>query len=165
MPTVKFRGSDLKLAGSLPIVGANAPALELVAPDLSAVTLEDFHDRRVVIATVHSVDAPEGAQAVRNLHRALDAKEDVALVVVSADSPYALKRFQAFESLDGPALLSCLGWDFGTRWGVQIADAPLRGHLARAWFVVDSEGAIRLASVLPDLLQEEPLDPLLAALA
>lgn len=165
MANVNFRGTDLKLAGTLPTAGANAPSLELTAPDLSAVTLDDFHDRRVVIATVHSVDAPEGAQAVRNLHRALDGKDDVALVVVSADSPYVLKRFQAFEGLDGPALLSCLGSDFGTRWGVQIAEAPLRGHLARAWFVVDSEGAVRLASVLPDLLQEAPLDPLLAALA
>ncbi len=164
MTTVNFRGSDLKLAGSLPNVGANAPAFELSAPDLSAVTLDDFHDRRVVIATVHSVDAPEGAQAVRNLHRALDGKDDVGLVIVSADSPYALARFQAFEALDGPALLSALGTDFGARWGVQIADTPLRGHLARAWFVVDSEGAIRLATVLPELQQEAPLDPLLAAL-
>ena len=164
MPTVKFRGQDLQLAGSLPGVGANAPPWELVAPDLSAVTLEDFHDRRVVIATVHSVDAPEGAQAIRNLQRALDPKDDVALVVVSADSPYTLRRFQAFEALEDPALLSCLGSDFGTRWGVQIADAPLRGHLCRAWLVVDSEGAIRLATVLPELTQEEPLDPLLAAL-
>ncbi len=165
MPTVKFRGSDLKLAGTVPNVGANAPALELCAPDLSAVTLEDFHDRRVVIATVHSVDAPEGAQAVRNLRRALEGNDDVALVVVSADSPYALARYAAFEALDGPALLSCLGSDFGTRWGVQIAEAPLRGHLARAWFVLDSEGAVRLATVLPELTQEAPLDPLLAALA
>lgn len=164
MATTRFRGSSLKLAGALPSVGAQAPAMELAAPDLSAVGLDDFDGRRVVVATVHSVDAPEGAQAVRNLHRALHQSNEVALVVVSADTPYALGRFRDFEAMDGLALLSCVGTGFGSAWGVSIEDAPLRGHLARAWFVLDDEGTVRLASVLPDLAADEPLDPLLAAL-
>lgn len=164
MPTVKFRGASLKLSGTLPTLGGPAPAMELVAPDLSEVTLADFDGRRVVVATVHSVDSPEGAQAVRNLHRALHESNDVALVVVSADSPFALRRFQDFEALEGLATLSCLGTGFGAGWGVQIDDPPLRGHLCRAWFVIDEEGAIRLATVLPDLMADEPLDPLLQAL-
>lgn len=164
MPTVNFRGKPLKLSGTLPTIGSTAPPMDLLAPDLTEVGLEDFHDRRVVLATVPSVDAPEDAQAVRNLHRALHHNDEVALVVVSTDSPYTLRRFQAFESLEGAALLSCLGTAFGTAWGVRVDEAPLRGHLCRAWFVLDSEGAVRLASILPDLTAEEPLDPLLAAL-
>ena len=163
MATVKFRGATLTLTGTPPKVGAAAPALALVAPDLSDVTQADFDGRRVVLATVHSVDAPEGAQAVRNLHRALHQSNDVALVVVSADSPYALRRFRDFEALEGVALLSCLGTDFGAAWGVRIDEAPLRGHLARAWFVLDDEGAVRLATILPDLAADEPMDALLAA--
>lgn len=164
MPTTQFRGSTLKLTGTLPSVGARAPAMDLVAPDLSAVGLDDFDGRRVVVATVHSVDAPEGAQAVRNLHRALHESNEVALAVVSADTPFALRRFRDFESLEGVALLSCLGTDFGKAWGVQLDEAPLRGLLARAWFVLDDEGMVRLASVQPELAAEEALDPLLAAL-
>lgn len=164
MPTVQFRGAALSLSGSLPTVGAQAPGLQLLAPDLSEVALEDFDGRRFVLATVPSVDLPEAAQAVRNLHRALHESNDVAVAVVSGDSPFTLRRFQAFEGLEGVALLSCLGSDFGARWGVQIADVPLRGALCRATFVVDAEGAVRSATVLPDLLVEEPLDPLLAAL-
>jgi len=164
MATTRFRGNSLKLAGALPSAGAPAPGMDLVAPDLSAVGLGDFDGRRVVVATVHSVDAPEGAQAVRNLHRALHQSNEVALVVVSADTPYALGRFRDFEAMEGLALLSCVGTAFGSAWGVAIEDAPLRGLLARAWFVLDDEGVVRLASVLPDLAADEPLDPLLAAL-
>lgn len=138
--------------------------MDLVAPDLTEVALEDFDGRRIVVATVHSVDAPEGAQAVRNLHRALHERSDVALVVVTADSPFTLRRFQAFEGLEGAAVLSSLGTQFGARWGVLIDELPLRGHLCRAWFVVDKEGAVRFATVLADVGAEEPLDPLLSAL-
>lgn len=138
--------------------------MDLVAPDLTEVALEDFDGRRIVVATVHSVDAPEGAQAIRNLHRALHESSDVALVVVSADSPFTLRRFQAFEGLEGAAVLSSLGTQFGARWGVLVDELPLRGHLARAWFVVDQEGAVRFATVLPDVGVDEPLDRLLSAL-
>ena len=138
--------------------------MDLIAPDLTEVALEDFDGRRIVVATVHSVDAPEGAQAVRNLHRALHERSDVALVVVTADSPFTLRRFQAFEGLEGAAVLSSLGTQFGARWGVLIDELPLRGHLCRAWFVVDKEGAVRLATVLPDVGADAPLDALLSAL-
>lgn len=164
MATVQFRGATLKLTGELPTVGNEAPPMELVAPDLTEVALEDFDGRRIVVATVHSIDAPEGAQAVRNLHRALHERTDVALVVVTADSPFTLRRFQAFEGVEGAALLSSIGSTFGARWGVLVDEAPLRGHLARAWFVLDVEGAVRFAALLPDVAGEEPLDPLLAAL-
>lgn len=163
MATVLFRGAELALSGSLPTIGGEAPPMDVVTPDLKAVGLEDFDGRRFVLATVHSVDAPEGAQAVRNLHRALHERTDVALVVISADSPFTLRRFLNFESLEGVALLSSLGTTFGTKWGVQIEGPLLRGHLARAWFVVDDEGAVRHANLIPDVAADTSIDVLMQA--
>ena len=166
MSQVTLKGNPVRVDGSLPQVGSQAPAFSLVAGDLSDKTLADFAGQRKVLNIFPSVDTPTCATSVRTFNAEASKLANTVVLCISADLPFAQKRFCAAEGLDNVINLSTLrGREFLDNYGVAIAEGPLRGLAARAVVVLDEHDKVLHAELVGEIGNEPNYDAALAALA
>lgn len=164
MASVTFKGQPVALAGSFPRVGTEAPAFRLTGGDLSDVGLAAFGDRVKILSIVPSLDTSVCAVSSKRFNEAIGALPGVALVVVSADLPFAQKRFCDSEKLAHITHLSTFrSTDFARDYGVLLAEGPLTGLTARAVLVLDRANTVVHAQLVPEIAQEPDYDAALAA--
>jgi thiol peroxidase len=156
MSTVTLHGNPVRVDGSFPAVGAPAPAFSLVAGDLSDVSLSRFAGKRKVLNIFPSVDTPTCAASVRHFNEAAGKLDNTVVLCISADLPFAQKRFCGAEGLDQVVNLSMMrGRSFLNDYGVAIADGPLAGLAARAVVVLDEHDKV-LHTELVGEIGDEP---------
>ena len=100
MATVTFKGSEVKTNGSLPAVGTTAPDFKLVGAGLNEISIADFKGKRVVLNIFPSIDTGVCATSVRNFNKLAAATDNVVVICVSKDLPFAASRFCGAEGLD-----------------------------------------------------------------
>ena len=165
MAQVTLKGNPFQTVGNLPAAGSAAPDFRLVKNDLSEVGLADLKGQRVVLNVFPSVDTPTCATSVRTFNaRAAEAPNTVVLCV-SADLPFATKRFCAAEGLESVHPASVFrSPEFGQAYGLTLAEGPLKGLLARAVVVIDEQGVVRHTQLVPEIADEPDYNGALAAL-
>ncbi|WP_243323380.1 MULTISPECIES: thiol peroxidase [Geothrix] len=165
MAKVTLKGNPFNTAGDLPKVGSAAPAFTLVRTDLSEVSNKDLAGQRVVLNIFPSLDTPTCAASVRKFNARANEKPDTTILCVSADLPFAQKRFCGAEGLDNVVPASVFrAPDFGKAYGVTLTDGPMKGLLARAVVVVDGAGKVIHTELVPEIAQEPDYNAALAVL-
>jgi thiol peroxidase len=165
MAKVTLKGNPLNTAGDLPKVGSAAPAFTLVRTDLSEVSAKDLAGQRVVLNIFPSLDTPTCAASVRKFNARANEKPNTTILCVSADLPFAQKRFCGAEGLDSVVPASVFRTpDFGKAYGVTLVDGPMKGLLARAVVVVDGAGKVVHTELVPEIAQEPDYNAALAVL-
>ena len=89
--------------------------------------------------------------------------EGVVVLNVSADLPFAQKRFCGAEGVENAVTLSTFRSSFADDYGVRITDGPLTGLCARAVVVVNPAGEVIHSELVPEIAQEPDYDAALAA--
>lgn len=165
MSTVTLGGNPIEIAGSLPQKGQRAPAFTLVAADLADVPLAKYAGQRKILNIFPSIDTPTCAMSVRRFNQSASAKPNAVVLCISADLPFAQKRFCGAEGLDKVVTLSTLrGREFLEAYGVAIRTGPLAGLAARAVVVLDENDVVLHSQMVPEIKQEPDYDAALAAL-
>lgn len=164
MAHITRRGTPTTTAGELPAVGSKAPGFTLTAADLEDVTQEHWAGRRLVLNIFPSVDTHTCAMSVRTFNALASTLENTTVLCVSNDLPYAQTRFCGAEGLSNVATASAFRSDFGDVYGVRILDGGLRGLLARAVVVIDTDGTVIHTELVDDIGHEPNYDAALAAL-
>jgi thiol peroxidase len=165
MATITLRGNAIHTAGDLPAVGAAAPDFRLVDGDLKDVTLETFKGKKKVLNVVPSLDTPVCATSTKKFNEKAAGMSNTVVLVVSADLPFAQKRFCATEGLKNVVPLSLMRTPaFAKDYGVLITDGPLAGVTARAVLVLDENNRVRHAQLVKEIAEEPDYDAALAAL-
>ncbi|MCO6441687.1 MAG: thiol peroxidase [Nitrococcus mobilis] len=165
MATVTFKGNPIRLSGELPAVGSKAPDFRLTAGDLTEVSLADLRGRKQILNIVPSLDTPTCAASARQFNQRASAYPDTAVWAISADLPFAQKRFCEVEGIRHVRPLSMMrDKQFARDYGVLIEDGPLAGLTARAVVVLDAEGAVLYTQLVPELADEPDYEAVLAAL-
>jgi thiol peroxidase len=159
---VKFKGAPLTLIGSLPSVGQKTPDFEAIANDLSPFKLSELKGKVLVICSVPSLDTSVCDTEVRKFNeRATSLGDDVAVLAISMDLPFAQKRWCGAAGVENVQTLSDhKQGSFGSSYGVLIKELRL---LARAVFVVDKMGVIRYIQVVDELTKEPDYEAALKA--
>jgi len=164
MSKITLKGNPVNTVGELPAVGTAAPDFRLVKTDLSEVTLADFAGKTLVLNIFPSIDTAVCAASVRHFNAALDRLNNVTVLCISADLPFAHARFCGAEGLEKVLSVSDVrDKGFGDRYGVKIADSVLAGLLSRAVVVVDGKGKVTYSQQVPEIAQEPDYDAALAA--
>jgi thiol peroxidase len=165
MAQITLKGNPIHTSGDLPKSGAAAPAYTLVRTDLSEISSKDLAGQRVVLNIFPSMDTPTCAASVRKFNARANEKPNTTILCVSADLPFAQKRFCAAEGLDNVVPASTFrNADFGKAFGVALVDGPLKGLLARAVVVVDASGKVIHTELVPEIAQEPDYNAALAVL-
>lgn len=80
-----------------------------------------------------------------------------------ADLPFAAARFCSAEGIDAVTPASVFRSDFGTDYGVELAEGPMAGLLARAVVVIDAEGRVVHTELVDEITAEPDYEAALAA--
>lgn len=164
MAQITLGGNPVNTVGDLPRVGAAAPSFTLTGPDLGDVTDASFEGRSVVLNIFPSIDTPTCATSVRTFNQRAAGHDDVTVLCVSNDLPFALGRFCGAEGIDDVEVASAFRSTFGADFGVTIADGPMAGLLGRAVVVVGADGKVSYTELVAEIGDEPDYDAALDAL-
>ena len=164
MAQITLRGNPINTVGDLPTIGAPAPAFTLTGGTLGDVTAGDFAGKSLVLNIFSSIDTGVSAASVRAFNERAAGRDDVAVLNVSADLPFAQGRFCGAEGIEHVTSASTFRSDFGEVYGVTIADGPMAGLMSRAVVVVNGDGEVVYTEQVPEITQEPNYDAALAAL-
>ena len=165
MATTAVKGNPIHTNGDLPAVGSNAPDFLLVATDMSDKTLASFAGKRKIVSINPSYDTPVCQAATRTFNQRAAGLDDVVVLMVSADLPFAQKRFCSAEGIEGVVPLSTFRGSFLRDYGVELVDGPLKGVSARAIVVIDENDKVVHTELVPEIGQEPDYDAALAAVS
>jgi thiol peroxidase len=155
MATVTLKGNQINTSGILPEVGSKAPNFELVKTDLSTVSLNDFKGKKIVLNIFPSIDTGTCAQSVRQFNKELNEIDDVSVLCISRDLPFAQARFCGTEGLENVINLSDFKDNsFGKTYGLDFIDGPLQGLHSRAIIVIDTKGIITHTEQVQEIVDE-----------
>jgi thiol peroxidase len=164
MATTALGDSPAHTSGELPAIGDKAPDFTLVDADLQEFTLSDLPGRRV-LSIFPSIGTGVCQASVRRFNELAAGLEDTTVLNVSVDLPFALSAFCGAEGIENVKVGSAFRSTFGQDYGVTLTDSKFEGLLARAVVVVDSDGQVAYAELVPQIGQEPDYDAALAALS
>lgn len=164
MSTTNLQGNPVNTVGSLPEVGSVAPDFVTTKSDLSEVRLSDFRGKTVILNIFPSIDTGVCASSVRRFNAEAAKLENVEIIGVSMDLPFALGRFCAAEGIDHVTTTSAFRSTFGKDYGVQLADSPMAGLFARSIVIVDPEGKVKYTQLVDEITSDPDFEAALAAL-
>ncbi len=165
MAVVTLKGNPIHTIGQLPAVGTFAPTFDLVGNGLKAVKLTEFKGSKLILNIFPSIDTPTCATSTRKFNEKAGNLNNVKVLCVSADLPFAQGRFCAAEGLANVLTASVFrSPDFGRDYGLLLVDGPLQGLLARAVVVIDENGLVVHAELVAEIAQEPNYDTALSVL-
>lgn len=163
MATVTFKGATFNTSGAIPTVGAGLPPFELIQTNLSEVTLHNFSGKKKIINIFPSVDTAVCAMSVRRFNEEAASLKNVVVLNVSADLPFAHRRFCGAEGIEHSKSLSAFRSTFGKDYGVEMIEGPLKGMFARVVIVTDEFNRIVYVDLVSEIGQEPSYENALKA--
>jgi thiol peroxidase len=163
---ITFKGTPMTLVGQELKVGDRAPEFEIAASDLSTVTWNDLSDKgtkAVLMILVPSIDTSVCSLETGkfNKHVASLPKDKIKVVAISADTPFAQKRWAIEERVDNLQMLSDhKERSFADAFGVRIKEL---GLLTRAIYLLDKDRIVRYIQTVPEVATEPDYDAVLKA--
>lgn len=159
---ITVKGNGVTLLGAELNEGDKAPEFTLLDKALQPVTLADLKGDVKILSVTPSLDTPVcDAQARRFNEEAAKLGDNVNVVNVSVDLPFAIGRFCTTAGIDNvQALSDHRDAAFGEAYGVLIKELRL---LARAIFVLDKENNISYVELVPEMTDNPDFDAALEA--
>ncbi|HSW70641.1 MAG TPA: thiol peroxidase, partial [Gammaproteobacteria bacterium] len=108
---------------------------------------------------------PTCSQAMRHFNKLATQLPTVLVLCISADLPFAQKRFCGAENLNKVISFSTFRHpEFGQHYGVTITNGPMTGLLARAVLVIDENGKVVYTQQVKEISEEPDYTAVLDAL-
>ena len=163
MAEITLKGNPVHTVGELPAVGGVAPDFKLANGQLEDVGLAAFAGRKKILNIVPSLDTGVCAMSARRFNADVAGRDDVVVLNISADLPFAAGRLCESSKLDNIVPLSVFrAPEFGRDYGVLIIDGPMRGLLSRAVVVLDEQDKVVYTEQVPEIAQEPDYEAALA---
>ena len=155
MPNILFNNTRYRTHGDLPATGSHAPDVSLVNTELQNVSFANWMGKRKILNIFVSIDTEVCAKSVVEFNRHANDIEDLVLLMVSYDLPFAHKRFLDANELTNVVGLSAIRHaGFGENYGVMILEGPLAGMFSRAVVVVDENNSVVYQEHIEDITRE-----------
>ncbi len=154
MAEIKLNGNPVNTIGTLPEKNSLVKDFKLVAGDLSELSLNNFTGKKKILNIVPSLDTGVCAASARRFNEDASNLENVEVLVISKDLPFAQKRFCETEGLKNVIALSAFRSEFGKDYQVEITDGPLAGLLSRAIVVLDENNKVMYTEQVAEITQE-----------
>ncbi len=152
---IKFKGNPVTLVGNELTIGAVAPdfTVHYFKDGMKTITLADLRGKPSLISIVPSLDTGVCQTQTKTLNKELsDMGDKINAVTISRDLPFAMNRFCGAESITNLKVGSDYqSGKFGEAWGLTIDELKL---LARALYVLDADGKVVYAEIVPEVTQE-----------
>lgn len=157
-----WKGAKRTLVGPELKPGDKAPEATLIGQDLADVKLLESTKGKVrLLNVILSVDTGICAPQTKRFDAEAAERPNVAVVTISMDFPFGMKRFCGAENVKHVLLSDHQRAEFGEQYGVLVKESR---WLSRAIFVVGSDDKITYAAYSPEIAEHPDYDAALAAL-
>ncbi len=158
---ITFLGNGLTLVGKEAKVGEKASDFIALNNKLEPVKLSDFKGKTVLISVAPSIDTPVCAMQTRRFNEEAAKLEDVVILTITLDLPFALGRFCGAEGIDNSITLSDhKDLSFGLNYGFVIEELRL---LSRGIVIVGKDGLIKYVEYVKEITTHPDYDKALNA--
>ena len=160
---ITFKGDKTEIGGESLSVGDTCPSFTLCGQDMQDVSKEAFAGKTLLICAVPSLDTEVCDSEMRRLNKeAAEISDDVRVLAVSRDLPFAQKRWCADKESDQISALSDYKYrTFGEKFGCEWTGPML---LARALFVIDKDDKVTYVQYVDEISNEPDYDEAISAL-
>ncbi|HEY0829467.1 MAG TPA: thiol peroxidase [Bacilli bacterium] len=145
-----FKGNPITLIGPSLKVGDKAPNFKVNKDLLTEVTLADYAGKVKLIAAVPSLDTGVCSAETRRFNEeAAKLGDNVVILTISIDTPFAQSRWCGAEGIDKIVTLSDFKKrSFAQAFGVDIKEL---GLLMRSIFVLDANDTIQYVEYVKEM--------------
>lgn len=161
---ITFAGNPVVVSGQETVLGQVAPNFSAVKQDLSNFDFYQATEGKIkVISVAPSIDTGVCAlQTIRFNEEAGKLKDDVQIVTVTVDLPFAQKRYCAAEGIANIDVVSDhRTLDFGQKYGFVLEGLRL---LTRGIVIVDRDNTVRYVEYVPEVTTHPDYDKALEAI-
>lgn len=159
---VTFNNEPVTLKGTQLEVNDTAPSFKVVANDLSVKTEEDYSGKLTLISVVPSIDTGVCSAQTTKFNQEADKFEDVNILTVSMDLPFAQGRWCSAEGVENLTMLSDYRYaSFGENYGVLIEELRL---LARSIFIIGEDNKVKYVEYVNEVTDHPNYDAALEKL-
>lgn len=149
MLNVTFKQEPVTLVGPEIQVGDKAPDFTVLSNGLEEVSLGNYDGKVKLISVVPSIDTGVCSDQTRRFNEEADKLENVHVLTISMDLPFAQQRWCAANGIEKVDTLSDhRDADFGQKYGVLIKELRL---LSRSVFVVNSNNEVTYVEYLSEV--------------
>jgi len=161
-----FKNEPVQLSGEFVEIGKNIAGFTLTDTKLQDRTLNDFKEGLLLLNIFPSIDTPICSDSVRLFNLKAGSFKDCRVLCISKDLPFAQARFCGAENIKNVEMLSAFrNSDFGTSYGLEIINTPVKGLLARAVIVVDSDRKVVYSELVHEITNKPNYEACLDAMA
>jgi thioredoxin-dependent peroxiredoxin len=158
---VTLGGKPVTLVGKLVKPEMQAKNFLAVQPDMQVVRLSDFQGKVKIISSVPSIDTDLCAEQTKRFNLEASKLENVQIITISCDLPFALKRFCAAEGIENLVTVSDhRDTDFGIKYGFLIEEFRL---LARGVIIVDQYDTVKYVELVREVADHPDYEKALKA--
>jgi thiol peroxidase len=160
---ITFGGNPVTLIGNEIKIGDKAPNFNVIDGGLKTVNLADYEGKVKLLSIFPSIDTGICSMQTRKFNiEAGKFGDKVVFIGLSADLPFALKRFCGAEGIDNLVTLSDhKDLDFGNKFGFQIKELRL---LARGVIIIDANGIVQYKEIVSEIGTEPNYEAAIEAL-
>ena len=150
---ITMGGNPLTLVGNEVKVGEMAPLFKAINKNLEEVSLKEFLGKVIVLTSFPSIDTGICAMQAAKFNNELAKYEDeVSIITISNDLPFALGRYCGANGINNAVTLSDhRDLEFANSYGMLLKELRL---LARAVFIIDKKGQIIYKEVVSEIKTE-----------
>lgn len=155
MAEITLQGNKVNTNGDVPQIGSSAPDFILVDSDLNDISLSNYDGKNIILNIIPSLDTPVCQKSTKIFNEKASNLSDVIVLAVSADLPFAMKRFCSEESIESVKPMSMMrSRNFAKDYGVLLVDGPLSGITARAVVVINKDKKIIHSELVQEIANE-----------
>ena len=159
MAKITLQGNTINTNTDILKTGIDAPEFTLVDSDLKNISLSTFNKKYKILNIVPSLDTPVCAKSTKIFNEKASSLSETVVLTISADLPFAMKRFCSSEKLNDVIPLSMMrSRNFAKDYGVLLVDGPLEGITARAVIVIDKNNKIIHSQLVQEITEEPNYD-------
>ena len=166
MSQVTVKGGPVSIGGEFPSIGEIAKDFSLANDKRENVNLASFGSKRKILNIFPSIDTPTCALSVKRFNDEASNLDNTVVLCISADLPFAQKRFCGAEGTENVETLSAFRniEKFSTDYGVAILDSSLQGLTTRAVVVLDESNKVIYSELAPEITEEPDYEAALSVL-
>ena len=159
---VTFVGNPITLLGNETKVGDKAVDFTVLNNSLEPVKLSDFDGKVKILSLFPSIDTGVCSKQAHTFNKkASSLSDDIVILAISNDLPFALKRFCGAEGIDNLVTLSDhKNLDFSTKYGFLMEELRL---IARGVIVIDKNNIVKYVEYVSEGSNEPDYDSAIEA--
>ncbi|WP_151409906.1 thiol peroxidase [Anaerococcus sp. Marseille-P9784] len=153
---ITFAGNDVNLLGKEIKVSDKAPEFKATKNDLSVFDSKENEGNVIVYSVAPSLDTSVCALQAKRFNQEASKLENVKIVTITEDLPFAQARFCSNEDIENTIMVSDYkDREFGEKYGFLMEENKL---LARGVVIVDKDGIVQYVEYVPEVTNEVDFD-------